>query len=156
MISLVACCVIACCMIACRMMYQMSLDLTFLAKVPICARYSILFQAEFPSLRFATTNSSLSVQSIMQVVHLLGKYIIHKIVSLIYLVQSGKDFNLTKTIPEVWSAEMLMFSIITKQPVKQQSFYNEKFRERWMRVRIFWNTGHIIYLGISVCIMQTF
>lgn len=41
-ISVVACCVIACCTPACWMMYQMSLDLTFLAKVHSCAR-SVLY-----------------------------------------------------------------------------------------------------------------
>lgn len=43
----------------------------------------------------------------MHIVHLLGKYIIQETVELIYLVQSSKDFNLSKTIPEVWSEEML-------------------------------------------------
>lgn len=51
----------------------------------------------------------------MQIVHLQGKYIIQEAVELIYFVQSSKDFNLSKGIPEVWSAEMLILSIIAKQ-----------------------------------------
>lgn len=82
----------------------------------------------------------------MQIVLLLGKYIIHDIVWLIYHVQSGKDFILGKTIPEVWSAEMLMLRIVAQHPVKQHGFNNEKLRGRWMRVRIFWTVGCIIYL----------
>lgn len=47
-------------------------------KLPSCA--CILLHAEFPSLRSVTTNSWLSAQSIMQIVHLLGKYIIQETV----------------------------------------------------------------------------
>lgn len=82
-------------------------------KVLSCACY--LLHAEFPSLGAATTISRQSAQSIIQIVYLLGKYIIQETVEVFYLVYSSKDFNLGQTIPDVWSAEMLKLSIIAKQ-----------------------------------------